>query len=74
MGATGPLRQPGLLQLCARRSSRIPAPARRANPGPRCPAQAAQVDEEAARQQGMAAMSETFRHKGAQVYLEEGQA
>jgi hypothetical protein len=37
-------------------------------------AQAALVDEEAARQQGMAAMSEAFRHKGAQVYLEEGQA
>lgn len=35
------------------------------------PLQSVQKDEEAARQEGMAAMSETFRHKGAEIYLED---
>ncbi len=34
------------------------------------PLQSVQKDEEAARQEGMAAMSETFKHKGAEIYLE----
>jgi hypothetical protein len=32
------------------------------------------VDEAAARQQGMAAMNDAFKHKGAEVYMEEAQA